>query len=164
MCIRDRGEYASSSNSQDDIATIASEKNGVQLRADDHPDDIAFAHPIATGLAGQANQSGLISTRHDQDLFRLEVNAGTIDVAVSGLSVGSNLDIEVNLLDAEGTVLQTFGSDDSLSVAVQTNVTRGTYYLEVDGVGRGDPVSDGYSDYGSLGPVSYTHLTLPTKA
>ncbi len=155
------GEYMLSSNSQDDIATIASERNNIQVRTDDHADQIAFAQYIETGIAGQASQSGLISTRHDRDIFRLDLESGAINVMVAGASVGSNLDIEVSLFDAEGSLLKTFGTDDSLSVAVHADVSAGTYYLGIDGVGRGDPASDGYSDYGSLGQYSITGL-IPT--
>jgi hypothetical protein len=41
----------------------------------------------------------------------------------------------------------------------------GTYYVRVDGVGKGDPVTTGYSDYGSLGEyvlaISACDGTLP---
>jgi len=49
-----------------------------------------------------------------------------------------------------------------LSASLTATVTAGTYYLAIDGVGTGDPVTDGYSDYDSLGQYQITG-TVPAR-
>ena len=38
-----------------------------------------------------------------------------------------------------------------MAATINQVVTPGIYYIEIDGVGSGDPMTNGYSDYGSLG-------------
>ena len=39
-------------------------------------------------------------------------------------------------------------------MSFSANLGAGTYYLQIDGTGSGNPATDGYSDYGSLGTFS----------
>jgi hypothetical protein len=54
-----------------------------------------------------------------------------------------------------------------LSASVSSTVAAGTYYLRLQGVGAGDAVTTGYSDYGSLGEYrlsgSFAAATVQTK-
>jgi len=62
-----------------------------------------------------------------------------------------NLDIAAALYDASGTLVSTNNPTKSLTASFNQTLTAGTYFLKVDGVGFGDPLTTGYSDYGSLG-------------
>ncbi|WP_414664691.1 PKD domain-containing protein [Horticoccus sp. 23ND18S-11] len=139
-----KGEYANANNLQDDLAVIATY---LPLAADDHGNTRA----LATILSGpNVATGGTIETRGDVDLFRFDAVAGAVTFTLKGPAPDANLDLKVELLDADENVLLT--SDlTTLSATIATTVTGGTYYLRVDGIGVGDPVTTGYSDYGSIG-------------
>ena len=62
-----------------------------------------------------------------------------------------NLDIQARLLDASGNEITVSNPTTVMTATIDQVVTAGTYYIEIDGVGSGDPMTNGYSDYGSLG-------------
>jgi hypothetical protein len=166
------GEYAGANNNQDDLAMIA--KNGAPLRADDYGNTPSSAQPLGSGTA----MAGVISTRTDQDVFVVSHDCDTrLTARATGIGAGASLDMSVTVLAGDGTVVgsadPTSGQDTSwpavptgMDASVSVSAPRGTYYVRVDGVGKGDPVTDGYSDYASLGDyvlgVSACDGTMPT--
>lgn len=155
-----KGEYADANNTEDDLAVMTS--NGAPVRVDDHGNDRASARLL--GAAASYAVDGVISTRTDADVFAIDRQCTEpITAAVGGVGPGASLDVKLELLGPDGTVLGSndpvSGQDTSQWPAVPTGMTAsltapagvGTYYLRVDGVGKGNPLSDGYSDYGSLG-------------
>jgi Ca2+-binding RTX toxin-like protein len=95
--------------------------------------------------------SGIIERNTDIDYHSFVAAAGSITIAVNPFTRGPNLDIWAGLYNSAGTLLTSSNPVDLLSASITTTVTAGTYYLAIDGVGKGDPLSTGYSDYGSLG-------------
>ncbi len=174
-----KGEYLGANNQQDDLARIASV---LGYDIDDHADtDLGTATPLqVTGgvnvvssgrVSDPAGTSlanrGVIEDRNDRDLFVLSIGAGQIDLSVTPAHLEtyianerSNLDLQVRLLDASGTELQSSNPDLGTSASIYYAASAGTYYLEVRGVGRGDPLADGYTDYGSLGEY-FINGTVP---
>jgi hypothetical protein len=152
-----KGEYAGANNTEDDLSTIAS--NGAPYRADDHPGTIAAAESLAGGSA----VDGVIGSRTDQDLFAVSHPCSTnLTVRTTGIGAGASLDMSLTVLRADGSTLGAAdpasgqpsswpatptGMEATLTVAAPS----GTYYVRVDGVGKGDPATTGYSDYGSIG-------------
>lgn len=64
---------------------------------------------------------------------------------------GPNLDIRAELRSATGSLLAS-APIGALGVTLSATLpASGTYYVLVSGVGEGDPLLTGYSDYGSLG-------------
>jgi hypothetical protein len=161
-----QGEYKGADNKQDDIATIASARNGLRLRPDDFGDTTAHAKPLN---GPQINQFGIITTRKDTDCFSFTTGTGIVNISIanatqawvrddsdnysSTLLVGRspNLDIAASLFAADGTLIATSNPLNGLGASFKRELQAGTYYLMVDGVGFGDPATNGYSDYGSLG-------------
>ena len=164
-----KGEYQNANNSEDDIETIKS-SNNVSFRTDDHGNDISnssdlMSEPI-TGTVLETKNLGIIEQRTDKDVFKITAAvSGTIDLTFrpeNRLSQSPNLDIQARLLDASGT--QIVLSDPSgMSASINKSVTTGTYYIEIDGVGFGDPLTNGYSDYGSLGQY-FISGTVPVSS
>jgi PKD repeat protein len=151
-----KGEYADANNLQDDLTVIATY---IPVAADDHGNTTA----TASALNGpNVANGGTIETRSDVDVFRLDSNAGTISLAIAGPSPQPNVDIKAELLNSAGAVLQTSDSATALSATINATVSAGTYYLRIDGVGLGDPVTTGYSDYGSIGNYIITG-SFPTS-
>jgi PKD repeat protein len=75
-----------------------------------------------------------------------------------------NLDAVLTLRNAAGTALASANPVDALGATLSTTLpAAGTYYLWVSNTGKGDPLVDGYSNYGSLGQYALT-ASWPTAA
>lgn len=157
------GDYRGANNSaQNDAAMIAA--RGAPLAPDDH----GTTRQTATELVGTGDLAaeGVIGARTDQDWFRFTAS-GLTTISALPAPVGPNLDIELLVSDADGTLLALEDPVSSwsglsgapvtgLGATVVRNLVPGTYYARVRGVGAGDPLVDGYSDYGSLGRYTFT--------
>jgi PKD repeat protein len=71
------------------------------------------------------------------------------------------MNMSIQLLDASGAVVQN-GSPSVTNVTLSATVPAGTYYVKVNGVGSGDPLTNGYSNYASLGDYLLTGSVAPT--
>lgn len=167
-----RGEYARASNTEDDLAVIT--RQNLPLRADDHGDTPATARSL--GSAAAYDVEGIISTRRDVDVFRLDVGCETtLQASATGIGQQSALDVRLDLLDAAGTQLDSAAPSNvrgalaspssswsvtGMDAALSRTVRAGTYYLRVDGVGSGGSAAisagTGWSDYASLGQYRLT--------
>jgi hypothetical protein len=152
-----RGEYANSSNTEDDLSIITT-NNGFGFRPDDVGNTTTTAQllapatvPVVIGTGVELLASGVIETRTDVDLFRLVTSGGAVTIDLSNLSDSPNLDVELALLDSTGAVTTVVNPANALNASLSTNLAAGTYYIRVDGVGFGDPLTNGYTDYGSIG-------------
>jgi PKD repeat protein len=148
-----KGDYPYANNLQDDTAIIASITG---YRADAHGDSIVNATPL-TGTSLSA--SGIIERRADADLFAFTTGAGPVSFTATPAAPSPNLDIQLALYDGLGNLV-TSANPTTLSSTLSTTLTQGTYYLAVDGVGTGDPLT-AYDDYGSLGQFSLTGTVVP---
>ena len=153
-----RGEYLNANNKEDDFLVMQS--NGVQFAADDFGNSIATAAALTGTAAGSVNTfdaRGLIETPSDVDVFKFGAGAGTVTISAAPFERSPNLDILLQLRDANGTLLAesnpTAALNASLSVALPA---AGTYYLSVQGTGLGDPLSTGYTTYGSIGRYAFS--------
>jgi PKD repeat protein len=82
-------------------------------------------------------------------------------VAVNPAARSPNLDVLLELRNSAGTLLASSNPTDALNGSLVTTVpAAGTYYVSVQGVGKGDPTSTGYTDYGSLGNYALTVTTV----
>ena len=146
-----KGEYAGANNVQDDYVVMAS--NGLPVRLDDHGDTPASA----TVLSGSTiDVGGVIERPADIDMFRVTSGAGTLSVTVATAARSANLDVLLELRDANGAVLASSNAADALAASLNVSVPAGTYYIAVQGVGTGDPLNGGYTNYGSLGQYQVT--------
>ena len=72
---------------------------------------------------------------------------------------GSNLDVQATLYDAAGNVVAVSNPDGLRAGFSNLDLSAGLYYIEIDGVGFGDPQANpptGYTDFGSLGQYMLT--------
>ena len=168
-----KGEYADANRTQDDLSVM--QNNGAPLAVDDHTASgpVAAATPLVNGQG-----SGVIGTRTDVDWFTFDVGcAGTTTIDIYAGAIGAaatgpspNLDVQFRLHDGAGFVAtvdpasgQT-GADQpfGLSTAYSAALAPGTYFIEISGVGFGDPLDTGYSDYGSVGRFAIS-ASLPSS-
>ena len=156
-----KGEYASPNNTQDDLAVMLSK--GAVYRPDDHGATL----PTATKLSADsttATVSGVIGRNTDLDFFRIDAVSGSLVINIKPTPLGANLRLEVKLYDSGGVLLKTATSLDASGasaggtrpVTLSQTVTAGAFYFSVDGIGNGDPLTTGYTDYASLGQYTGT--------
>lgn len=146
-----RGEYAFADNLEDDLLVIA--QNGLAASVDavgGTPAAAALLAGTATGSSVLVAQDGNIESAADRDVFRFVAGAGALSLTASAVPVGANVDLALDLLDASGNVIASSNPADGIGASIAVTVAAGTYFVRVDGVGKGDPTT-GYSDYGSLG-------------
>jgi len=148
-----KGEYAGANNSQDDYVVM--QNTGLPVRTDDHGNTVAAATPLAASTANGVTTlagSGVIERRSDVDVFSFTAGAGSVSINVTPAPRGPKLDIAATLRDGSNNVLASSNPADSLPAALAATLpAAGTYFVTVDGVGKGDPLTTGYTDYGSIG-------------
>jgi PKD repeat protein len=145
-----KGEYANANNLEDDLAKM--QTYGAPLMADDVGDDLASAAPLSGSPVAAV---AVIGWRTDVDVFRINSGAGTISLNVAGTGPEMNVDIKADLLNSAGGVIAS-SNPAGLAASISAAVAPGTYYLRIEGVGTGDPATNGYSDYGSIGEYAIT--------
>jgi PKD repeat protein len=148
-----KGEYSGANNAQDDYVVM--QGNGLPLRADDHGGTAATATALsgtsASGVTTAAAQ-GVVERPTDVDAFAFTAGAGSATIALSPAARAANLDALVTVRNAAGTALATVNPVDALNASVTVTLpAAGTYYVFVQGTGKGDPLGTGYSSYGSIG-------------
>lgn len=138
------------SDAQDDLAIITS-RNGFTYRTDDHSAD--FRKATATTFQNNRFQNeGLINTSADEDVFEFKMAAASrlkMKVAPNSVGVndnGSNLDVQVKLLDSKGQVLNSYNEPLLMSASLDTTLPAGTYFVAVSGTGNTYT-----ADYASMG-------------
>lgn len=148
-------------NDQDNLSIITG-INGFSYREDDHGDDALNSTKLE--ISGQDFSSeGVITTDTDKDVFKLKTNQqGRLELQVNPFSVGpnnagANLDVKVTLLDSNYEIFRVYDPGDILNVSVDTVLSKGTYYLKVEGTGN-----QFATNYGSLGSYSLSGLYSPT--
>ncbi|MCP5208135.1 MAG: tandem-95 repeat protein [Hahellaceae bacterium] len=164
-----KGSYNDANNTQDDIAII---RNNLSTSPDDHGDDSYSATLLAADASGIVystnpetdpfnyftDNKGIIETASDVDVFQINAATGTIDLTIipawdaylDTSARGANLDVQVSLINEQGTVLQVSNPLDDTYARIQSSVPAGVYYLSITGVGRGSALTT-YDDYGSQG-------------
>jgi hypothetical protein len=140
-----RGEYARANNTQDDIG-IMGQSQRIPLLTDDHGGTRATASNITGDRA-----EGLVERRADFDFFRVDLPAGPHSIFLQP-AAHTNLDLELQVQDGNGDVITTSNPSEELAATATFNLAAPqTVFLRVDGVGKGDVLGTGYSDYSSLG-------------
>ncbi len=157
-----KGEYTSANNTEDDLQIITT-NNGFGYRADDTGNTIATAKTLTlTGTTVSGN--GIIEQRTDVDFYSFVAGAGAINLNINPAVRGANLDILAELYSADGVLIASSNPLDLLAANITTTLaTAGNYYLKIDGVGAGDPLVTGYTDYASLGQYSITGDIVPSN-
>jgi PKD repeat protein len=150
-----KGEYLAANNTQDDTAII---DTYIPRSLDLAGNDILHAVPL-TGTS--VSVTGIIGSRTDADLYRVDAGTGPLTFTATPATPDADLDISLSLYDGSGNLVIS-SNPAGLSATLTRNVTSGTYYLAVDGVGTGLGAT-AYTDYASLGQFSLTG-TVPFRA
>lgn len=138
-------------NIQNDLEIITT-NNGFSYRTDDHNNTIA----TATAAAFSSNQftvNGVIERSNDQDLIKFTLPAtgrfqlSAIPYNVGTGNAGSDLDLQVTVMNSAQTVLNVYNPGTLLSSLVDSVMNAGDYYLRVEG--KGNIYAPAYASLGS---------------
>jgi PKD repeat protein len=148
-----KGEYATANNTQDDYVVMAS--NGLPIRADDHGGSASTATPLSGTASGglvELSARGVIERPGDVDVFSFSAGAGSASFGAAPAARSPNVDLKLELRNAAGQLLASANPAESLPASFTTTLpAAGTYHLAVTGAGKGDPLTTGYTNYGSTG-------------
>ena len=150
------GDYSNlATNREDDFVVMLSQ--GLSPLAD----EFGNTSSTATSVSLNTSTSGTINSRGDVDFFRFVATATSVDIAVLLPSYSPDLDCSITVLNSDEAVVAS-ADPGGLRASVTVTVTPGqTYFIKVDGVGVGDALTTGYSDYGSVGEYRLS-VGLPT--
>lgn len=129
----------SPTETQDDLAIIASPGNGFGYRPQDHGQTLATADAV-TVTGNTFNETGVIETTSDTDFFTFTTGAGNVALEADVAPLGPTLDLKVLLFDAKGTLVAA-ADTQSLGERLSENLPAGTYYVCIASHG-------GYGDVG----------------
>ncbi|GAA5480858.1 cadherin domain-containing protein [Haloferula sargassicola] len=151
-----KGEYNAPSNTEDDLAIITNNNNTIDFRDDDYGTTFASAGYLEVMADGSVSNEGIIEVRTDVDAFRFTSTGGTVTLTVNPVAQGPNLDILAEIYTSSNVLVASDNPDMDVKATVSANLAAGDYTLRVSGVGRGNPLEDGYTDYACLGAYLIT--------
>jgi hypothetical protein len=137
---------------QDDLGIITSNANGFGYRTDDYSNTTKGA-TIANFYNNSFKVNGIIETDKDVDVVQVNIPAtgkfhlDAIPFNVGTGNVGSDLDLQLRLLDQNGDVINTYNPQSVLSATIDTTLAAGVYYLSVNG--SGNVYAPNYASLGS---------------
>jgi hypothetical protein len=153
-----KGEYTGANNKEDDF--VIAQTFGLPLRLDDYGSTIPAATPFVQSPSGSTlsgSMDGVIEMATDRDVFSIAAGPGPLQANVMPANRSPDIDLVLSLMDSSGNVLATDNQLNVLKASLSYNITsQGMYYLEVKGTGQGNPATDGYSNYGSVGNYRLT--------
>jgi subtilisin-like proprotein convertase family protein len=152
-----KGQYSGANNAEDDLAKITSQ-NGFGYRSDDYGNAQSTAAALlAQGATQVAPLYGIVERNTDSDWFSFWSGAGAISLKADPLALGPNLAVRADLYNSSGTLVTTVNPAAALNAVVNFSLpTAGQYFLKISGAGKGDPLTNGFSNYGSLGNYRIT--------
>jgi hypothetical protein len=138
-------------NYQSDLDLITT-LNGFSYRTDDHTNTPATATQ-ANFVSNQFTINGVVERNTDQDLIkfimpsdgRFQLDAVPYNVGTG--NAGSDLDMQVTLLNSAQTSLNIYNPGTLLSSVADTTLNAGVYYLRVEG--KGNLYAPSYASLGS---------------
>lgn len=152
------------SNLQDDLGTMTSGAYGFGFRTDDHSN----TNTLATTLNFSNNQfsaDGVIEIMTDKDVFKFTMPSQGIfqldatPFSIASANAGSNLDMQVEILNNSMVVLGTYNPGNFLNTTIDTLLPAGTYYLRIQG--RGNTYAPEYASLGSYNiSASFSPATI----
>ncbi len=164
-----KGEYVNANQGQDELLTMTTGFNNVAYRADDTGSTLATSRYLEIYTDNTVFAEGVIERTADTDAFQFTTTGGALSLTVNPVAPGDwgNLATKATLADAAGNVIVTSNAQDDVSSTITTTLAAGTYNFGVTGAGKNDPVTNGFSDYASLGYFSITGTVagarLPTR-
>ncbi|MCC7377424.1 MAG: cadherin domain-containing protein [Verrucomicrobiales bacterium] len=158
-----QGEYENANQLQDQLRVLVSQ-NKMSWREDDAPSSPPNARFLEIYEDGSCGASGIIERTSDSDAFVFTTLGGPATFIASPSLPGPNLALDLELLDAAGQIIAFQHPDETLSATVSSELPEGTFLVRVRGAGRGNPLTNGFSAYGSLGSYQITGVVARAQS
>jgi len=164
-----KGEYVNANQGQDELQQIVTGNNNVAYRNDDTGATLATSRYLEINPDNTVFAEGVIERTADTDAFQFTTTGGAVNLTVNPVAPGDwgNLATKATLVNAANTVIATSDAQNDVSSTIATTLAAGTYTFRVTGVGKNDPVSNGFTDYASLGYFSISGTVpgarMPTR-
>lgn len=151
-----KGEYQNANDQQDELLQMTMGNNNVAYRTDDTGATLATSRFLEIYPGNTVFAEGVIERTADTDMFQFTTTGGAVSLTVVPVAQGDwgNLATRGTLSDAAGNVIATTNAQVDVASTVTATLAAGTYTFGVTGVGKNDPLTNGFSDYGSLGYYS----------
>jgi hypothetical protein len=139
-------------NYQSDLDIINSATNGFGYRTDDHA-ATATGSSLSVFTNNQFTATGVIERNIDQDMFHFIIpttghfQLDAVPYNVGTGNAGSDLDMQITLLDESQNILNIYNPGALLSSVIDTTLNGGTYYIRVEG--KGNQYAPAYASLGS---------------
>lgn len=148
-----KGEYANANRpGQNDLLIIANNNNNVGYRPDDTGHTLETARYLDIFSGGGVSNEGILETTGDLDGFRFRTSGGQATISVNTVTLNPNLDLYAEIVRASDLVVVASDNQDlQINASLSASLAAGEYLLRVRGTGRGDPLVDGYTNYGCVG-------------
>jgi hypothetical protein len=153
-----KGEYEFANNQEDDLAIISNATNSFGYAPDAAGDTLATATQLnLNATTGVVNQVELINKTDDIDFYSFATTGGNVSIIAAAATVSPNLDISLALLDSNGIQIGASNPGGALNASITlNNLPSGGYFVKVANSGAGNPLTDGYTNYASLGAYTLT--------
>jgi hypothetical protein len=138
---------------QDDMSVINSINNGFGYRPDDAGNSIATGTTISVAGDGTLAATGVIEQTSDVDCFNFTTLGGAFSFNIANAEFGGMLDVSAWLYRNDGLLLNSVGTTEVLSEAMNGFLDPGTYTLMVGSAGNYGDVGQ-YRFNGTITPVT----------
>lgn len=149
-----KGEFQYASKVQDEMNVIVTGNSNVAYRTDDTGDKLATSRYLEIYPDSTVFAEGVIERRADTDAFQFTTTGGQVSLFASPVGDWADLALMATLADASDTIIASNNPQSVISASIVTNLPAGTYTFRVTGAGRNNPLTDGFSDYASVGYYS----------
>ena len=146
---------------QNDLGIITNSTNGFGFRTDDHQATIDQASFVQM-VNNEFTTEGVIEQNTDKDVFKFVIPMnGKLLVTAQPYNIGtgnsgSNLDIQLELLNHDFAVINTYNPETVLGLTIDSSFSAGTYYMRIQG--KGNIFAP---EYASLGSYSISSTFTP---
>ena len=162
-----KGEYQSANNQEDELSIVTTQNNNIAYRADDTANTHSASRYLEVYPNYTAFAEGVIERTADTDAFQFSTAGGLVSLTAAPVGDWANLALSATLVDASDAIIASNNPQSVLSATLSASVPAGTFTYRVSGAGRNNPLTDGFSAYGSLGYYSITGsiagARLPTR-
>ncbi len=150
-----KGEYAGANELEDELSRIVNNNNSVDYRTDDTGSTLATARYLEVHPDESVSAEGVIERTGDTDAFQFTTTGGPVSLTARPVhNDWANLGLAVTIANSGNTVILSNNPQNTLWASLTANLPAGTYTFRVHGVGKNDPLTTGFSAYGSLGYYS----------
>jgi hypothetical protein len=149
-----KGEFHAANELEDELSIIVNNNNAVDYRPDDTGATLATSRHLEIHPDESVFAEGVIERTSDTDAFQFTTTGGLVSLTARPVNNWANLGLAVTIANGANVVIHTNNPQNTLWASIKANLPPGTYTFRVTGVGKNNPLTDGFTAYASLGYYS----------